>query len=264
MPGTRPYMRARFAFIDALGSIDTRDAVETQLEHERDMLRLSRADNMGMRELVPFAMLRTDRDQDCYDFLKWQFTTGMDPGYDWGNMNLGYLDVKNADVFESIESLGARKFENLAHVTALTLLKVKLLLDLQAAMPRSPIIANNRALMQQQDPALIFKLELQAYQLHTLAHALNPHFWRLLFSPQPDLTRRPPLISRGTMEEAQLVLVYSYRAWTETRGAMELIKFKVDNGDWRAPPGGGFKTPHVPIHQIRTPYTLVQGGDRLS
>lgn len=260
MPGTRPYMRARFAFVDALGAIDTRDAVETQLEHERDMVRLSRSDNMGMRELIPFAMLRTDRDQDCYDFLKWNFTTGMDPDYDWGNMSLGYLDVKNADVCESVASLGLQNFQNLAHVTALMLLKIKLLLDLQAAVPRSSIVANNRALM----ATKLFELEVQTYQLYSIVHALNPHFWRLLFSPQPDLTDRPFVSSEGTREQAQLVLVHSYRAWVETRGALDLIKFKVDSGEWRAPPGGGPRRPQqAPFFQVKSPYALVQAGDRL-
>lgn len=205
MLGTRDYMRVRFGFIDALGRIDTRGSVETQLEHARDMIRLCRSDNMGIREFVPFFMLRTDRDQECYDFVKWYFTTGSKPNYDWGNMDLGFLDVRNANAFEDIMSLGLREFCKLSHVVALTLLKVKMLLDLKtlesatdvvprlndmprelfdsvsSLVPRSPIISRNRALMEEPDHGMdILEMELQACQL-CIVHTINPHSWGILF-----------------------------------------------------------------------------------
>lgn len=82
MVGTRDYMRARFALVEALGKIKTCDSVQKQLEHAMDML-LCRADNLGVMYLVPALMLRLDKDQECYDFLKWWGTTGNDDDYDW-------------------------------------------------------------------------------------------------------------------------------------------------------------------------------------
>ncbi|EYE99104.1 uncharacterized protein EURHEDRAFT_399400 [Aspergillus ruber CBS 135680] len=79
MLGTRDYMRTRFGFIDALGRIDVCDSVEMQLEHVRDMLCLCRRDNMSIFDFVPFLMPRTDRDQECYGFTKWYFTSRSKP-----------------------------------------------------------------------------------------------------------------------------------------------------------------------------------------
>lgn len=84
--GTRDYMRARYALIEALKRIKTLDAVQTALDHLMDMLRLNRGDNMGVRDLVPALLLRLGRDQDCYDFVKWYQTMGQQGDYDWGDV----------------------------------------------------------------------------------------------------------------------------------------------------------------------------------
>ena len=39
---TRTYMRLRYALVEAILKVKTRDAVETALDHARDMLRLCR------------------------------------------------------------------------------------------------------------------------------------------------------------------------------------------------------------------------------
>ncbi|EDN02810.1 predicted protein [Histoplasma mississippiense (nom. inval.)] len=67
---TRPYMRARSALIHALMVVESRESVQMQMEHARDMLRLCRGDNVGIRVAVPGALLQLGRDQECYDFVK--------------------------------------------------------------------------------------------------------------------------------------------------------------------------------------------------
>lgn len=187
-----------FFFLFSLGRIDTRDSVEMQLDHARDMIRLCRSDNMGIREFVPFLMLRTDRDQKCYDFVKWYFTTGSKPDYDWGNMDLRFLDVKDASAFEDIMNLGLRGFCKLSHVVALTLLKAKMLLDLntlesatdvvprlndmprelfdsvRSLIPRSPILSRVLALLHcaHDQPALLGHLVRPAVASRTTASHL--------------------------------------------------------------------------------------------
>lgn len=128
--GTRDYMRARYGFVEAILKINTFDAVQASNDHLRDLLRLCRGDNMGVRYHIPSLLLRLHRDQDCYDFLKWWFTTGQEGDYDWGDTSLPYLDVVNADVFEPVD-LFCDKYSSLSHTTAITLLKIRLLLDLQ-------------------------------------------------------------------------------------------------------------------------------------
>ena len=129
--GTRDYMRARYGVIDALGDVSTYDAIQKQLEHALDMLRLCRSDNMGIRDLVPALYLRLNRDQECYDFIRWYCTTGEDSQYDWGDMDLGYLDIHDANAFEPLTGM-VQRFSSLGMMNSLALLKVKLLLDLLA------------------------------------------------------------------------------------------------------------------------------------
>ncbi|KAL8976145.1 MAG: hypothetical protein Q9205_007795, partial [Flavoplaca limonia] len=103
----------------AILEIKTLDAVSSAAEHVRDMLRLNRSDNMGVRDMLPALYVRLGRDQDAYDFIKWNGTTGSSRYYDWGNMDLPYLDVVDADVFESPRYLWAK---GLTSVTWSTLL----------------------------------------------------------------------------------------------------------------------------------------------
>ncbi len=59
-------MRARFALAgELLLNLGTLSSVTEALKHMRDMLRLCRGDNMGLRGLIPAVMLRLDRDQEC-------------------------------------------------------------------------------------------------------------------------------------------------------------------------------------------------------
>lgn len=251
--GTRDYMRARFAVVDELGDINTYDAVQKQLEHARDMLRLCRSDNMGIRDMVPSLLLRLNLDLECYDFIKWWCTTGQDSHYDWGNMDLGYSDIQNADAFEPVSGL-VHRFSDLGMMNTLSLLKIRLLLDLVALtnstdipalqvippeifdtirshVPRSPIVSQNRALLQRYDhTADIRELEAQVSQLYAHIHKANPHCWGILLYPGFLLEKeeRPGAYSPGSFEEAQLMLGHSYDAWAETPGALAIIKAKYD------------------------------------
>lgn len=127
---TRPYMRARYALVEAQIKVNTFDSVEAAYDNLKNMLRLCRSDNLGVRNLVPSLLLRLGRDQECYDFVKWWETQGSANDYDWGNMDLPYLDVKDADIFEAPDYL-FKEFGSLAHTVAATLVKVKVMLDLE-------------------------------------------------------------------------------------------------------------------------------------
>ena len=77
---TRPYMQARFLVAEACRESGTLDGVTEALEHMQDMLHLCASDNLGIRYIVPTTMLRLDRDQEAYDFVKWWQTEGADGG----------------------------------------------------------------------------------------------------------------------------------------------------------------------------------------
>ena len=91
---TRPYMRARYALIEATLKIKTYQAAKTVLEHLMDLLRLYRSDNMGVRDLVPAQMLRIGQEQEAYDFVKWWRNEGQRGDHDLGGYELAVLGSK--------------------------------------------------------------------------------------------------------------------------------------------------------------------------
>ncbi|KAF2188686.1 hypothetical protein K469DRAFT_627317 [Zopfia rhizophila CBS 207.26] len=241
---TRPYMRARFALVEAQLKINTPQAVESGLYHLIDMLRLCRGDNMGVRDLVPALFLRLGRDQEAYDFLKWWVTTGQESDYDWGDIDLGYLDVKDADVFESVDVF-AKDCPSLSHLVAVTLLKIRLLIDLQALQRShsvgehaaqeildntrehcvSSIISGNRLILDRQDQTPYIKsLEKQVKQLYVAVKKHNKYFWPALLNPGDNLTARPNMYGFGDPSQMQLMLQYNYNSWAETSRAIETIE----------------------------------------
>ncbi|CAF9936201.1 MAG: hypothetical protein ALECFALPRED_006731 [Alectoria fallacina] len=248
---TRGYMRARYALVDALLKIKTHAAVEAARVHVMDILRLCRSDNMGVRDLVPALDLRLGRDQECYDFCKWWATTGQEGDYDWGNMDNPYLDVKNADVFEPPLEDFLSQYSSLSHSAAITLLKIRLLMDVRALQNSSMIgskvpqeildsvrgqlvsgsvISDNQSIMNAKDQApLIEKLEVQVQNLYTAVKNSNKHFWPALLNPGKHLTARSEAYSRGSSAQMQVVLQYSFDAWMETPGAVDVIKELVRN-----------------------------------
>ena len=246
---TRDYMRARYGLVEALLKFKTFDAVKSAADHIRDMLRLCRSDNMGVRDLLPALWLRLGRDQDAYDFVKWYATTGNDSHYDWGDMDLPFLDVVNANVFESPKYLWGR-WPDLSQLLCVALLKIKLLLDLKALqnsaflaiklppeladrvrlfIPMSEIIWKDGNIMSnihQRD-----RIEDLSHQIDTLFVAVtkaNSHFWPALLKPGTHLKARPDTYSQGNVAEMQMKLQYYFDAWNETPGAIEFIKARID------------------------------------
>ncbi len=86
---------------------------------------------MGVRDLIPPMMLQLDLDQECYDFIKWYQTEGQRSDYDWGNLDLPFLNVRGANVLEGVQYLD-KKYGDVPHISALLLLKLKLLTDVIA------------------------------------------------------------------------------------------------------------------------------------
>ncbi len=240
--GTRDYMRARSAAASALLKVDTVLAVKKALEHFTDMMRLCRSDNLGVRDFVPNLMLRLGREQECYDFLKWW--TIPNEHYDWGDTSLPYLNIRNADPFESIAGFVADSDAQveLSHLVTLTLLKVRLRRDLQAHRPASPIdeifgmsdslepdwptgdLVRSRLETLDADGVsdLIEALGEQISTLCRAVHKSNPHVWDLLVSEDAD---GPPVeaYALGSAEHASFVVSLSRRAWEESEDAILMI-----------------------------------------
>ncbi|KAG6039701.1 hypothetical protein E4U41_002195 [Claviceps citrina] len=253
---TRDYMRARYHLVDTLlmsygtagGPVDL---VQTCLDHLLDMLRLCRSDNMGVRDLVPDLYIRLGRDQDAYDFIKWYATTGRDDHYNWGDMDEPFLDVKDADVLEApAKSLTNPDFLELSHAVALMLIKVRILLDLQAiqnatialhgVIPQeiielirdqlvSCLIRSRKEILlagPDKTAQLVQTIKRQITELYRTVEKYNTHFWDLLINdPDAGVLRRPtgPYASR-TRNEALLTLGHCYSSWYETPGAVDMLR----------------------------------------
>jgi hypothetical protein len=252
---TRAYMRARYHMVDIMlqvfGAPGGRvDAVQEALDNLLDMLRLCRGDNMGVRDLVPHLYTRLNKEQAAYDFLKWYATTGSESNYDWGDMDLLYLDVKDADVLEEpLEVWANGQYLSLSHIAAVTLIKVRILLDLQSAQNTSralngtvpqeiielirgqlvgSVVESRPEILMggtEKLSSLIQEIKDQVITLYKSVNTYNPHFWRLMLSdPYAAASQRPGMYSHETKEEACLMIGYCLASWVETPRAFDLIR----------------------------------------
>lgn len=207
---------------------------------------------MGVRNLMPSLMLRLGKDQEAYDYMKWYATAGKDSHYDWGNISLPFLNLQDEDAFEHI-SVGdwTNRYGQFSHKIAMTLLKLRLLLDLYslqssmqgitARLPQelvdnirehlvSEIVSNNTDIMEDVRNGVSIKPHISNVesQLNTLFDAVrnaNKHFWPALVDRSAsDLDARPAYTSVGGIEEMQVELQHSYAAWEETPGAIEWVR----------------------------------------
>ncbi|KAF3057650.1 hypothetical protein CFAM422_012255 [Trichoderma lentiforme] len=247
MINTRDYMRARMALALKLLRQGTLGSVSEAYEHMRDMLRLNRSDNMGIRDMVPALMLRLDLDQECYDFVKWWATCDPDGRYDWGDMDLPHLNIHGADVFEEPKFLLVKYNPDLNSLVALLLLNLKLLVDIhnlkitrkilsrtrlptklrdkiELAVVRSPLSTK----LQKEAPGSLLQTESTLInhirQLGVALATSDRQFMFNLFDPDEALCRRPEAYSRGSWEEMAFAIQNSYAAWWEMEGVLDLLK----------------------------------------
>jgi len=68
------------------------------------------------------------------------------------------------------------------------------------------------------------KLELHVKLLAKAIQNINEHFVSALLNPDEYLSSRPEYYSRGSFEEMQLLLQYSYATWWQHEGVVELLQ----------------------------------------
>ena len=244
---TLNYRAARYALVEALMKAKTYAALETAHGHAMDLLRLSRSDPTEVRSIVPVLKLRLGRDQECYDFCKWWATTGEDSHYDWTSMSNPYLDLKNANVFESPRHFFTRDDGYLFHITAILLLKIRVLTDVRALQNSSlskigkkvpqeildnilgqlvsnSVVAGNKDIMNANDHTLLIEnLELQIKDLYVAVSNIEDEFWRILLSSVQNTTGWSQKFNYETLGEKPVGLQQDLDAWEETPGAIEKI-----------------------------------------
>ncbi|KAK5131492.1 hypothetical protein LTR08_000886 [Meristemomyces frigidus] len=259
IPAAQPYLRSRLALVEALLKQPSREAVEAAMFHSLSMLDLARLDRIGVRRLMPAIYLRLGRDQEAYDFIKWWYFAMQDCRNDF-EPTTPYLTMKGEDIFEPIVfHLAEREvvIPDLSHMVALTLIKIRVLLDLRCledvigdANPQnywptlqsclttcgrqfqaSNITANHPKFEQLVVHGLadsIENLEDQVSTLYSMLVKENEHFWCRLLSPIDSQGRDwleldPAEIQcEGCGEKAE-VLQMNYKSWAETPGALAVI-----------------------------------------
>lgn len=237
---TRPYLRARFALVEALLLVNTEEAVETALHHLLAMLRLCHSDKMRGRYLVPALYLRLRRDQEAYDFCKWWVTTAQEESYDWGNKSNRYLDVQDSDPFEDPKAFICEASASVSFTVSVTLIKVRLLIDLQAlqrdkqvALPKLPSEITDQALVYCTSSIVKAQRKMLEVDDQTLNMTMLRRQIRQLFEAVTDSDERfwPAIVGGGSNVEAMVhgsgdtgVLKYNYNAWAETKGAIDVVE----------------------------------------
>lgn len=75
-----------------------------------------------------------------------------------------------------------------------------------------------------QQMGMIRKLQGQIKILYRAVVNQNENFWPALLEPGTHLTARPESFTQGSLEQMQITLMYSYAAWVETPGAIDVIR----------------------------------------
>lgn len=248
-------MSARVTAAEALLRVNTAVAVENALGHCTDMLRLCRSDNLGVRNIIPGLLLRLGREQECYDFLKWWAVIDekahynghhYNGHYNWGDVTLPYLDIRDADAFEPIDMFCSGN-SSLSHLVILTLLKLRMRLDLTASeepqfgygFDDSPaefdrpvgrlVRAKLRTLDMRYVSRTVEALEGQYRRLCRLVNDANPYFWGALVDEAEETPAPPTHYRPGSTEEADLALYQCKSAWRESEDAIIMI----DSETWK-------------------------------
>ena len=250
--GTRNYMRSRNELLRELPRLNTKAAVEAALDHALGLMRLNLQDPMCVRSITPAFFLRLGRDQEAYDFCKWWVTKGSSLSCDWKNvrqlpheMSSGGDAWEGVEVFERVRNFGdgggdsfaVPSFADLSHLVAVTLVKVRMLLDVRVLIdgirPRdfgkvsSSSIVLRDAIREGDIGEVEIVFEEMKDQVRRLYHAVqrvNKHFWPRVVEPRAHLLMNPLNIGMGEETEMHLVLPEYYCAWSETPGAIEVIE----------------------------------------
>ncbi|KAJ5531259.1 hypothetical protein N7527_004652 [Penicillium freii] len=237
----------------------------------RELLALSKLmmlyypDNYLSGGLVSALWIRLDEDDEVYGFIKSWYL--WEESEDYPRRQMGPTPIKNPDILEDadfflgIETRFMDGTDTITFLLSLTLLKIKILLDLKdlhqarkaagpkvpqevldeilAKIPRSSSIKANRRIMSSPDLSTeISKLETQVDAFYNKINRTNSYWWRTLAEQPFDLVQtvvarsqnacRPE--SGSPLEAAMWITQRSQRfCWTETPGALDFLREKNAN-----------------------------------
>ncbi|KJR88128.1 uncharacterized protein SPSK_07533 [Sporothrix schenckii 1099-18] len=241
------YIRYRFILANHLRFIGTPDGVREAADHMLDMLRMNRGDYMFVQHFIPAALLRLDRDQDAYDFMKWCSTLVEDDNYDWGAVSEPFMNLKDEDVLEDPNFVMPR-FPRISHLACMLLLKMKLLVDIRGIKTTRCILARNsplppelilaiahdvvrspiaKARLVRKPSSHLNTIEVKLVrQVARLGRAIcddDYNFFTFLCDPDEALAMHPERFSSYFFDYSS-VMQRAYSAIRETAGVLEILK----------------------------------------
>eukprot|EP01083_Nonionella_stella_P027475 75653_1 len=254
----RDYCRAKHALSECIVSLghnqNSKRLYEIGLSHLMELLRLCHGDNMGVRDEVCFILLKLNRDQDAYNFIKWWQTIDPDGVYDWGDpppSNEGdWLYLKNQNILEDLLQITElNQWINLNFLSVLFMIKMRIVYkftvfaaqfkqvqsSLQSVLKVNErnIITNTIGLYLTGGHRNYVNQTIKTQTEHadkylSIMVDRNKIFVQSLLNPQPlRQFSQPTGYSHGSTEEAWLVHHRSWRAMARIRGAKEMITEKV-------------------------------------
>lgn len=241
---TLGYSTACVALAKTLLRSNNATSISLAMNHLLKLLRLQRSDPMGVSDVIPALYLRLGQDQNAFDLCYWWATTGQED-FDWLNHRGLFLDLQNADAFGEVGIFTSHGI-SLSQVIAITLVKIRLVIDLQSVQKArelagpyfpqevfdvileyvtySSVLNSSEHVKQEDLTERITSLREQIGVLHRTVQQANPYFWPALLEPGDNLTAQPSLYSPGDKGHMQLALQNNYNAWTESPGAIDVIK----------------------------------------
>ncbi|KGO75244.1 Zinc finger, MYND-type [Penicillium italicum] len=260
----KKYFVASFNLQECMERVYTERSVRAALEMSK-LARLYLPDNYLACGLVSALWIRLDEDEEVYGFIKswylWEESENHPPG------QMAPTPIKNPDILEDVDfflGVEARFMDGTDTVTfllSLTLLKIKILLDLKdlhqarqvigpkvpqevldeilAKIPRSSSIKANRRIMRNPDlSAEIAKLDTQVDSLYKKIRQTNFFWWRTLVDRPLDAINTVVTRSHGgapaeygsPLEAAIWLTQKTQRfCWNETPGALDFLREKNSN-----------------------------------
>ncbi|PYI07748.1 hypothetical protein BO78DRAFT_442659 [Aspergillus sclerotiicarbonarius CBS 121057] len=229
------------------------ESVVAQLDNSFDILgncmHMTHCKNSRIPQQVPQLMLRLGRDEDCYGFVKHATKKEGDLCRNEHCSHTLLLDYpRNDNPFEPL-NYSDEKFLDPSHTIALTLLKVRLLLDLrrmeecevavgpkvpteilfmiQSYVPFSSIVSNSKEFLKSKARREKIKtLDIQIEDLYKRVKKDDKNFWVLLVGPDSRQVADVDPCPKGRWW-MRILLNENSVSWAETPGAIDVIKAKV-------------------------------------
>ncbi|KAI3654920.1 hypothetical protein MP228_000300 [Amoeboaphelidium protococcarum] len=234
---TRNFMCTKYNvaihFMEKMRSVDAYQKME---EYFLEMLRLCRSDNVGVRLILPAVYLMLGKEQECYDFIKW-FQCYPVNGYDWGNMDLPFLNYEQHNFLDELPEEFISEYINVEMVLALALIKFRALRSLKDALnsecdlSRLPQVLLRHLPADLNEKVLTEKVQLVQKHFDILFERIDKHnrrIWRAILEPGPLINQQEPeLIVQNTANEAYAIVRSFLRPWEWTEGAIEYLETRL-------------------------------------